>query len=146
MGIIDVCWDVLRERVVGVYGDQSEGRHYRGIPEHGVLGKYTGGFAEGCSGPSVGVGNWIAWGACLAIIGVCWGRWPLLGCDWGLRVRWMEFGLGCRMLWRTQGVLGSSENRAKARFGYSCCIPRSLEWNGCVILRYTVVTSRIWGR
>ena len=45
----------------------------------GGLLKYTGVLVEACSARSVGVGNWNTQGACLSIIGVCWGLWILLG-------------------------------------------------------------------
>ena len=45
----------------------------------GGLLKYTGVFVEGCFAIPVGVGNWNTQGACLSIIGVCWGLRVLLG-------------------------------------------------------------------
>jgi len=45
----------------------------------GGLLKYTGVFVEGCFAKPVGVGNWNTQGACLSIIGVCWGLRILLG-------------------------------------------------------------------
>ena len=43
------------------------------------------------------------------------------------------------------GGCGYSEEPGAGVSGYSCCILGCPEWNGCVILMYTVVTSRLWG-
>ena len=106
---------------------------------------------EGCFAKPVGVGTWNTQGACLSIIGVCWGLRILLGYSEGLRVRWAGFRCDCRVsglgkaccLWgqglRIVGILKSLEPGCLGIPAYTGA--PGMEWMCSPDV--TVVTSRV---